>query len=206
VSIEIAAVGPLETALNGYLQLDPLTLRRLTPLHGRLIRWCIRSLGAEFPLYLVPHPEGLQLFPNYESDPDCTLTGTPLDFARLNWAKPGTSTLEIEGDLELGQKFVAILAGINIDWERHLARITGAPLARQVGDGVRAGERWGQRASDSVAVELKNYLQGASRLLPTRFEMQSFHAEVERLRADLARLEVQLAAGPITPNNGNTGI
>jgi ubiquinone biosynthesis protein UbiJ len=200
VSIPEALFGLLESTLNGYLRLDPEALGRLAPLHGRLIRLQIRGLGlgAGLDLYLVPGPKGLQLFPDYEGEPDCTLSGTPLGFARLSKGVRGSDELfkgrvEIRGDTEVSQRFGEVLAELDIDWEEQLSRLIGDLLAHKVGRGVRAGEHWGRQTAEVFTTNLKEYLQEEVRLLPTRFEAEEFTSGVERLRDDLERLEARLA-------------
>jgi len=191
MSAQEAVCGLLETALNGYLGLDPQALGLLAPLHGRLIRLHIQ--GPELDLYLVPGPAGLQVFPDYEGEADCTLSGTPLGFARLGSGRAFQSGVEIQGDIEVGQPFIAVLADLAIDWEAQLARLTGDSLARQIGDGVRAGERWTRRTGQDLTADVQAYLQEGARLLPTRLEVAAFTAGVERLRDDLDGLEARLA-------------
>jgi len=198
VSAREAVFGLLETALNGYLRLDPEVLGRLAPLYGRLIRLQVRGPGPELELYLVPGPGGLQLFPAYEGEPDCTLRGTPLGFVRLGQGGRGSDELfkgrvEIRGDIEVGQRLGEVLAELDIDWEEQLSRLTGDLLAHQVGQGVRAGGRWGRQTGEVLTANLKEYLQEEIRLLPTRIEAEEFAAGVERLRDDLERLDARLA-------------
>lgn len=194
MSTREAAFAVLETVLNRYIRLDPTALRRLAPLHGKLIRLHIR--GLDIDLYLVPAPDGIQLYPQFEGEPDCTLSGAPLAFARLGGGERAdqlfAGAVEIRGDSEAGQLFGDVLADLDIDWEEQLSHLTGDVAAHQIGTGARAAGRWGRQAAETLPADLAEYLQEEARLLPTRIETEEFVAAVDRLRDDVERLAARI--------------
>jgi ubiquinone biosynthesis protein UbiJ len=160
-----------------------------------LIRLHIKGLEMDF--YLVPDQDGIQLYPEFEGEADCTLSGTPLGFAQLsrqaNSADPLFSgQVEIRGDTEVGQRFGEILADLDIDWEEQLSKLSGDVIAHQVGKRVRAVSRWGQKNAEILPQDLTEYLQEEARLLPSRFETEEFAEHVERLRDDSERLHARV--------------
>lgn len=194
MSTREAAFAVLETLLNRCIRLDPTALRRLVPLHGKLIRLYITGLDVD--LYLVPAPDGIQLYPQYEGEPECTLSGAPLAFARLG-AGEGADQLfagavEIRGDSEAGRLFGEVLADLDIDWEEQLSRLTGDVAAHRIGAGARAAGRWGRQAADTLPADLAEYLQEEARLLPARIETEEFAAAVDLLRDDVERLAARI--------------
>lgn len=199
VTREIAEVGValLEDAFNRLLNLDPSAHARLTSLHGKVIR--VEVVGLGLRLYCVPGLEGVQLFAPGEGElePDCVLRGTPLGFARLGLgAEPADELfqggVEMRGDTEVGQRFGALLAQLDIDWEEQLSRLTGDVVAHRVGQGVRDLGRWGQRTGERLTETTREYLQEEARLLPSHWEAEEFAAGVEALRDDAERLAARV--------------
>lgn len=195
MQIPALILSTLESALNRYLRLDPDTLQRLAALSGKVIGIELRDL--DITLYLLPHAQGMQLLDGHETAPDTLLRGTPISLARLGWAKQEKGTLfsgdvEIRGDVELGQRFKAILDGIDIDWEEQLSRLTGDVVAHQAGNAVRDILGWSRRAADTLSRDAVEYLHEESRDLPKRDEVEEFLAGVDALRSDTDRLEARV--------------
>ena len=194
MSIRETAYAVLEVVLNRYLRLDPTALQRLAPLSGRLIRLEIKGLDVD--VFLLPHTEGLQVYAEFDGEPDCTLSGTPLGFVRLGSGEHADrlfdGTVDIRGDTEIGQQFGEVLADLDIDWEEQLSRLTGDVVAHQVGRAARAAGRWGREVGQTLTQDLQEYLQEEVRLLPTRIENKEFADAVDALRDDLERLEARI--------------
>lgn len=190
-----AALAALEQTLNRLIALDPEGAQRLHPLHGKVI--CIELRGFGTRVYVIPDPTGLQLFGGYAGEPDCVMRGSPVALAQLGVADRKEDSLfsgqvEVEGDAGLAQEFGDFIGGLEIDWEEQLSRLTGDPVAHQVGSGFRSAGRWGRRAFDTLADDLKEYLQEEARVLPTAYEMEVFLRDVDTLRDDAERLEARI--------------
>ena len=191
-----ATLAVLETTINRLLALDPEGAARLAPLAGRIVAVEFKGFGNR--LYFIPGAGDLQLFAAYDATPDCLLRGSPLALATMGLGHRKEDALfagqvEIEGDTALAHRFGAALAGLEIDWEEQLARLTGDPLAHALGQRARAVGRWGERAADTLVQDLKEYLQEEGRLLPSRYELVAFLATVDRLRDDGERLAARVA-------------
>ena len=178
---------------NRLLRLDPETLARLGELHGKVIR--IEFVGPAKTLYILPSEAGLRLLAAHDAAPDVTLRGEPAVFARL--ALGGATTrageLQISGDLELGQRFQQVLRALDIDWEEHLSRRVGDVLAHQLGRAARGARAWQAQAARTLGMDVSEYLQEESRILPTRGEVEAFLDAVDGLRAGADRLEQRVA-------------
>ncbi|QGU33646.1 ubiquinone biosynthesis accessory factor UbiJ [Thermochromatium tepidum] len=195
LQIPDALLAVLEQAINRFLALDPEGAAALEPLAGRVIAIEVKGFGTR--ITVIPGARGLQLFGAYDAEPDCLIQGSPLGLVRLGMAGRKESALvsgevEISGDTALAQAFSAALAGLNVDWEEQLARVIGDPFAHQVGNQVRAAERWGQRTSATLAANLTEYLQEERRLLPSRYEVEAFLNQVDTLRDDVERLAARI--------------
>ena len=191
------ALATLEQALNRYLALDPEAPAKLARLHGRIVALHLR--GLELTLYLVADDAGrLQVLGGIEGEPDCTLSGSPLDLLRSGDQTTGArqlfaGRLGIRGDTELGQRFGQILGGLDIDWEEQLSHLTGDVLAHQAGRLARGTAGYVRDGVDTLQANLGEYLTEELRLLPAPGEVEAFHADVDTLRDDLERLQARVA-------------
>ena len=183
----------MEAAINQYLALDPDTLGRLSRLSGKVVGVELRGMDLNFAVAL--RADGVQLLQSHEA-PDCVLSGLPLSMLRTAAGDNRAffeKAVEIRGDMDLGQRIKHLLAGIEVDWEEHLSRLTGDVLAHQVGNVVRGVQRWATQSADSLGRNVSEYLQEEHRDLPSRIEVEDFLDDVDRLRADAARLETRIA-------------
>lgn len=190
------ALAGIEHAINTVIGLDPAAGKRLGQLHGRVIAIALKGVGLE--LLFVPGPKGqLQLLGSIEGEPDCRLSGSPLDLMRSGDKRNGPKQLfagrvTIEGDIELAQRFGDILGGLDIDWEEQLAKLTGDIFAHEVGTLARKATHWGRRSGTMFGLNLAEYLTEEVRLVPQRDELNRFLNDVDQLRDDLARLDARL--------------
>jgi ubiquinone biosynthesis protein UbiJ len=185
----------LEAALNRYLRLDPDAMTRMAALQQRSI--AIELMPLQLTLYVVPGENGLRLRSQLENAPDTVLRGTPLGLAQLGLGSQGGKTLfsgsvTIEGDVETGQAFKAILDDMDIDWEEQLSRLTGDVFAHQLGNTARRAAGVLRNGRHTLERDIGEYLQEELRVLPTRIETENFSADVSRLGMDTDRLAARI--------------
>ncbi len=185
----------LESAMNRYLALDPTTLARLAPLSGKVVALDLRGLNLTF--YMTPHAGGLHLLGDYAGRPDTVIRGAPFSLARLGLVRGERGAVfkgdvEIRGDVELGQRFEAVLRDIDIDWEEQLSRLVGDVAAHQVGVAVRGLREWSAQGWDHLGRDGADYLQEESDYLPRRDEVEAWLAAVDHLRSDADRLAARV--------------
>ncbi|MBI5612106.1 MAG: SCP2 sterol-binding domain-containing protein [Gammaproteobacteria bacterium] len=183
----------IEELGNRLLRLDPETLARLGELHGKVIG--IELVGAAKTLYILPSEAGLRLLAAHDAAPDVMLRGEPAVFARLAFGGATTRAgeLQISGDLELGQRFQQVLRALDIDWEEQVAGLVGDVLAHQLGRVARGARAWQAQAVRTLGMDVREYLQEESRILPTRGEVEAFLDAIDGLRASADRLEQRVA-------------
>lgn len=190
-----SVLATLETALNRYIDLDPEGARGFEPVYGRIISIEIEGLSTR--VTLIPGPDRVQIFGSYDATPDALLRGAPLALLRMLTAKRkeeqiSSGAVRIEGDTQVAQALSDALAGLDVDWEEQLARVLGDPIANQIGRAARAASEWGGHTSETIRANLKEYLEEESRLLPTRYEVEDFLAQVDDLRDDVERLAARI--------------
>jgi len=200
----------LELALNQALALDEDSPARLAPLAGKVV--ALELVGLGLTLHLAVDPGGVRVLGDYRGRPDVVLRGTPVALARLGAGDRRRALfageVRMEGDLEAGRRFEALLAELDIDWEEHLARWIGDAPAHQLGNLVRGLRRWVDHARGALARQLGEYLREESGQLPSRAQVQAFLDAVDRLREDAERLEARvrrLEARRGRPEEGGAG-
>lgn len=190
----VAALAGLEQALNAALALDPKTLERLARLQGRVI--AIELKGTAVRLVLEPGAEGLRLMGHFDGEVDTTLRGAPFALLRMSTGRTGegmfSGEVEIDGDVELGQQIQRVLEKLDIDWEEHLARLSGDIIAHQIGNTVRGLFRWGERAAAHLGEDTADYLQEETETLPVPWEVEEFIEDVDTLRSGADRIEARV--------------
>jgi ubiquinone biosynthesis protein UbiJ len=183
-----------QTLGNRVLRLDPETLKRLGEFDGKLI--CLRFVRPELPpleLFLWPSEAGFRIETRCDTVPDVTIAASSVVFARLALKRGiASGEMQISGNMELGQKFQRILGQIDIDWEEELAHVTGDVIAHQVGNALRAAQRFGEHAYRTLTQDAAEYLQEEARLLARRERVEQFLSDVDRLRSDVERLAKRL--------------
>jgi len=195
MSISALVIAGLEQAINTYLDMDLQARERMAELHGRVIAFELEGLGRK--LYLIPGRNRLQILSGYEGDPDCTLRGTPLALAAMSEQRGKTDRIfsgdvEITGDTDLAHRLGKILGAMDIDWEEQLSRFSGDIIAHEIGNAVRSTGHWGRNTLNTLKLDLKEYLQEESGLLPVRREIEGFLTDVDALREDTDRLEARM--------------
>jgi len=185
----------IEAAVSQYLRLVPESAHQLAEFDGKVVAVEIRDTPLR--AYLRPSETGIGVAAHFDGIPDTTLSGSPLGFARLALGHNASRVLfsgsvEVEGDVELGQRFKQVLDSMEIDWEEHLSHLTGDVFAHQVGRLMRGATTWSRQALDSFSRDVSDYLHFEGEDVPTAVELESFLREVEILRDDVARLEARV--------------
>ena len=92
------------------------------------------------------------------------LAGSPIDLLRASDKTSGHAQLfagnvRIDGDTSIAHRFSDALGGLDIDWEEQLSQLTGDIAAHEIGRGVRAARREGERLSPgAIAVTVTAFL------------------------------------------------
>jgi ubiquinone biosynthesis protein UbiJ len=153
--------------------------------------------GLELQLFIYPGEQGIRIRDHIDGEADTVLHGTPLGMARLGLGNSTEKTLfsgavSIDGDVETGQAFKAVLDQLDIDWEEQLSRLTGDVIAHQLANMTRrAGKalRYGRRTLEQ---DIGEYLQEELQVLPARIEAANFSAAVTRISIDTDRLAARI--------------
>ena len=192
----------LQRALNHYVRESTAALDLLAELDGATFAVEIAGTG----LHCTLAAQGDRIALRSEAEPaDARLRATPLDLLKLARAD-GTSIFkdtraELTGDLQVAERFAALLKLARPDLEEELSGWIGGIAAHQIGRAAADAAGWLARAAQALQLNTAEFLQEESRTLPAPLEARAFYSDVERLRDDveraaarLTRLEQQRAA------------
>ena len=96
--------------------------------------------------------------------------------------------MDLFEDIELGQQVKQLFDQIDIDWEGHLAQFTGDVVAHQIGSLMRKALQFKNQISESMRLNINEYLQEELSLIPSRNELEDFFKDIDELSVDLERL------------------
>ena len=201
-------ISGLESAINRYLRLDPDAATRMAQLDGQCIALELRGLDIE--LFVLPGKQGIRLQDTIECEADTVLRGTPLGMAQLGLGGNTGKTLfsgdvTIDGNVETGQAFKAVLDEMDIDWEEQLSKLTGDFIAHQLGNAARQTGKILQHGRTTLEQDIGEYLQEELRVLPSRIETLNFSTDVSRISMDTERLQARIRRLQDTRANNRSG-
>jgi ubiquinone biosynthesis protein UbiJ len=204
MKLPAGVIDGLESAMNRYLRLDPDAGARMAQMEGQCIALELR--GMDLKLFILPDAQGIHLTDRLEGEADTVLRGTPLGMAQLGLGSNTGETLFsgevlIEGDVETGQAFKAILDEMDIDWEEQLSKLTGDFIAHQLGNASRHARQFLQHARTTIEQDISEYLREELRILPSRVETDYFSTGVSRIGMDVERLEARIRRLQNTQNS-----
>lgn len=185
---------PFEAVLNRNIAASAAARQLCRQLDGKVL--ALHMTGTPLSIFFRGTAEQMQLDTRSEGIASATLSGTPLSLLRLAGAHPEAALrgggVHIEGNAEVAQVFSELLKHARPDLEEELSRLIGDVAAHQVGNVARSALAFGQRAADTFAQNIAEFLQEESRDLPTRIEADEFVAGVDKVRDDVDRLEARV--------------
>jgi ubiquinone biosynthesis protein UbiJ len=188
-------IRPFEDLLNRGIDASTEASRMCRNLDGKTLE--VDLDGLPFVLRLTPRDGRLHFVEEDDQAADCRIGGMPLSLMRLaitgdqDSLRSGTVTMS--GDPALARDFERLLDLAKPDWEEELSRLVGDVVAHQLGNLARGLIEWGNKAGAILSQDAGEFLQEESRDLPTRFEVDEFLDDVDRLSADTSRVEKRIA-------------
>lgn len=186
----------LQLAINQAMKLDEQLPAKIQALDGKVLEMVIAPLNVTF--YIQFSGTELHLLHEYEGHPDTTIHSSPLGLIRLSLLPASKARslfndkIRISGDLELGQAVKRLFDEMDIDWEGHLAHFTGDVVAHQIGSVMRKGIHFTNQFTQSMRLNVTEFLQEELRLFPTKAELDDFFTEIDGLALDVERLEAHI--------------
>lgn len=179
--------------MGSLLRLDPEALERLKAMAGKTIAVELAGLGQT--IYLSPEAAAIRLRADHSGEVHVRVRGTPLALLAMSGDTGGASVasgVEIIGDVALGRHLQSLLASFSVDWEELLSGHLGDVAAHQLGNGGRAALRWLVEMRATLERDLAECLRNEAELLPERWQIRRFLADVDELRSDIDRLDARI--------------
>lgn len=188
-------IATIENAFNRLLSLDPEAAQQLAAMEGHII--CLQLEGINIRLFIFPDAEDVMILDDFDGEADTTISGTPIALIKLGLASDSQAEMfagdvTITGDLKLGRQFNQLFASLDLDWEEQLSKITGDMAAHTLGNISRSLFSWNNRNTNSMKMNMGEYLQEEIRYIPSQNEVDGFMQDVNTLRNDVSRLEARL--------------
>lgn len=180
-----------------FLNLDPDIFQELKPWQCSTLELYLTDL--DFSFYLSIGEDDVDLTFQPKNKPRSKLSGTSLSLMQLGLTSNSNDArrlmaddIDIEGDVEFAQAIKLIFNNMHIDWEEHLANITGDVIAHEVANQTKGVQNWLESFKTSSILNVTEYLQEEIRLLPPRAELRAWSQQVDRLIMDVDRLSARI--------------
>ncbi len=188
-------ISEVEKLINKALSLDEETLHSLSKLEGKIIAF--EFINTNLTVFLFPSEDGLSIHSAYENKADVLIKGTPSNFIRMMASSKKEEAslptdMQITGDISLAQRFQDIMQNIEIDLEEPLSKWVGDTMAYQIGKFVRSGRRFATNTSQTLAMDISEYLRFEIEMLPDDLLVEEFSKNVDLLREDVDRFEQRI--------------
>ena len=189
-----AALRPVAKILNRNIQESTPARELCVKLSGTVV--AVRVSDTALAAYFIVDDEAIDVVAATSQDPDVIITGSLITLASLAGQSGTTAirdgSLDISGDAELAGQFQQLLAFARPDIEEELSGIVGDAAAHRLGEFARGFGRWGREARSTMGANIREYLQEESRDAPSRYEVEKFNTDVNKLRDDVDRIEARL--------------
>jgi ubiquinone biosynthesis protein UbiJ len=186
----------LQIAINTAIQLDEQMPEKLKTLEDKTLEMIIGPLSVNFFIHFKKGE--IQLLPHYDAPADTIIHSNPIGLIRLSLLPASKARslfndkIRMSGDIELGQQVKQLFDEMTIDWEGHLAHFTGDVVAHQIGSLFRKGIKFKNQFSESMRLNMTEYLQEEVRVLPSKNELEAFFAQVDELSLSVERLQAHV--------------
>ena len=186
----------LQKAINQAMRLDEQMPVKLQALNEKVLEMIITPLNVNF---FIQFKEGeMLLLDKYEGHADTIIHSNPIGLIRLSLLPASKARslfndkVRMSGDIELGQKIKKLFDEMDIDWEGHIAHFTGDVVAHQIGSLVRQGMEFKKQFSQSMRLNVTEYLQEELRIFPSRNELEDFFNDIDQLSLDVERVQARI--------------
>ncbi len=181
----------VERAITRILELDPATQQRVHTLGQKCIKTHIRDWNIT--IYLVLNDGNIELVKSCVKDIDCDIECSRKTLFNL-FKKDDKGRIHLHedailsGDADLLINLYQIFADVAPDYEAPLSHWLGPVVTHQLGRSLRSGTKWVGSVFESIADDIKLYVQEESGLFPHPLEAEDFYAEICQLENEVSGL------------------
>jgi ubiquinone biosynthesis protein UbiJ len=184
-----ALPAPLQAAINHLLGQASWAREKLVPFAGHAAQIKLPPFEAAFLIaddgcISIPGPEA-----NLEVSISLPAT-TPL--LALQGKDAVMRAARIEGSAEFAETLGFVIRNLRWDAEEDLSKIVGDMAAHRIVAGSREFAAWQRQAAQNFAENLAEYFTEEQPLIARQGDIDEFSKDIDRLRDDVARLEVRV--------------
>lgn len=189
-----ALLAPVQSMLDRGVDQSTTAAALCARLEGKCL--LIRPAAAGLSTHLVVAEGRVVLKPGAPEDADAQITGSVFSLLRLATDDPQdvirAGSVSISGDTDIAEDFQALLQFVKPDLEEELSRVTGDPIAHEVGRAARGLLGWAVTARHSFARSLAEFLVEETHDLASVTEQEEFCAGVDEVSLGVERAESKL--------------
>ncbi len=194
----------INNTLQKYLDSDPEIAAKLNKFEGQRLLVHLTDIEKEFLLTPVnssvvvsEHVVDEDASEESELNITTTIHSNIISLARMGLGAEyrsmlNSGSLKIEGDVEFANQLRSIFIQVDIDWEEIASKYVGDAVAYQIGLIANKFKNYKKRSIENFRLDVSEYLQEESRILPTKVELDRFMSGVDSLDANVQRLEARI--------------
>jgi ubiquinone biosynthesis protein UbiJ len=191
-------MNPLETLLQPLAGILNRNIEESTParelcrrLDGKVVAFQVRD--TVFAAYISIQDGTILFATESDADPDVIVTGSLVSLALMaSEDSIRDGSLELSGDAATAQSFQLLLQHAKPDIEEELSGVIGDAAAHSIGEFARGVGRWARETRSIMGENIREYLQEESRDVPSRYEVERFTQNLNKLRDDVERLAARI--------------
>ena len=185
-------------SLKKHFDRDPEVAGQLQALEGKNLVFHLTDLKREF---LVTPGQGGVVVAEHSDDESFEITArvhadvvTLLNIALGAKYQPllENGSVHVQGDLEAVRLMGRIFLAVEIDWEEIATPYVGDVLAHQFGMWLGHASSYKHRSIKNFLLDVSEYLQEESRVMPARAEIERFLRDATSLETDIGHLEARI--------------
>ncbi len=192
----------INTALQKYLDSDPEIASMLNQFEGKTLLLHLNDINKKF--IVIPGQSSITVSEQLDSEEldsiqehTSSIESNMVSLMRMALGSNYQSmlnngSLKIEGDVEFANQLRSVFMQIDIDWEEVASKYVGDAVAHQFGSLASRFKSYGSRSATNFRLDVSEYLQEESRILPTKVEINRFMNDVDKLDANVQRLEARI--------------
>jgi ubiquinone biosynthesis protein UbiJ len=183
----------IETVLNGLIQDDPALIVQLSRLKGKVIQCHLKELSLTLTFVFS---QQVDVLAHFEGEPDCSLSLSLSTLPLLRQQANITQLikqdkLELNGDIQLAQKFAQLLSDSKPDLEEWLSRVTGDVAAHLIHRGARSAAMTLTASLNKGQHHLAQIVTEEWRIAPGPLEVAHFCDQVDDVSTQFSRVEAR---------------
>lgn len=177
----------IETVLQSALKLDAYQGNQLYALAPAVLKLHFNPIP--FAVYVLITEDAISVQSHLQGDPDTDISANLSDWSGLNslFEDLDPSTLNtnnfknftLSGQVELGEKFLHALQGLELDWEEKLSHYTGDLVAHQFGYRFRQWQGYKKSTGRQFLQMFEEYLKHEIRVGPSQTEFNHWKTQVD---------------------------